>query len=563
MEVPRIIHDELLHGLEEPREEALKHAVEALEHGAHVLESPVTKTAELASKAPSESTPLLMAGTHIVAVDDDLDLRVLAIKLSEEERVVIEEDAKTPAKTIVKEELVHLLTMSPPLMLALLMEQIPDTISNMMAGRTDAIRSTEILAAFSLAGLFQALVVTPFVYGVASAMDTVCSQAYGGKRYREMWMFVQAGSIMFAACLPFIALIMADGKPILVALGQDSVISTTTQDINLITLIALPFQAIFTIQKSALQAQNIVSPFAISALAAWAISLPTGYILGFYTPLGYTGVVISTIVLSVLKAVFLFPVVWRNPIFREHWPGWRLREAFQLLPKIMHLGVSSVLMVTFQMIGFTVISLLAGLLPNPAITMSANSIFGSALSLTLMPLLGVCVAGAIRMGNALGSGQAHRAAVMAHVTVVSCVVVSTLITVSIILGAERFAHLFTTNVEAVTESLKLLYRLTPIIFMLGFVFGLQSIFRACGKQWLCAQLNFVFMFLLAVPLGIFFAMDLNEGVIGLWYGFGIGMLALIGSSSVWFARMRWEDMAQAARRTTQLHVEEPRAAEAF
>ncbi|TMW63676.1 hypothetical protein Poli38472_002617 [Pythium oligandrum] len=577
MEVSRLAHDAILHELEEPQEIELLKAVEGVEHGAKIIDEDEEQEADDDDEVvvtididrhpislSTEKTPLLMAGKHLVAVDPDFDLKALAMKLSEEERDAVLLDARTPAMEIVKDESKRLFGMTLPLMVALLLEILPETILSMMVGHTDPEHSTQLLAAFSLTSLFQMLLLAGLLNGLGSALDTVCSQAFGGKRHHEMWMYAQAGAIMFSACLPFMALILMNGKTILIALGQDPAIADIASNLLLINLLAAPFLIIYSIEKSALQAQNIVTPFALSAFASWIVSLPLAYVLGFWTPLGYVGIALSNVINYIVKAGALFPIVVRNQVYRDSWPGWRLREASRLLPKLTRLGVSSVLMVTFQMLGFSCISLLAGLLPDPATMIAANSIFASVLALSFMPLLGICIAGAIRIGNALGAGQARRASLVARVVIGSSVTVSTIAMFVTLAIADPYAHKFTDNQDALREALKLVHQLVPIIPLLGLSFGMQSIFRACGKQWLSAKLNFWFVFVLGVSLGLFIAIKLDTGISGLWYGNFVGMFCLVLVSSIWFLRMSWDEMAHKARLNTHLHVEEPtRAPDAF
>ncbi|TYZ67824.1 hypothetical protein PybrP1_012644, partial [[Pythium] brassicae (nom. inval.)] len=71
--------------------------------------------------------------------------------------------------------------------------------------------------------------------------------------------------------------------------------------------------------------------------------------------------------------------------------------------------------------------------------------------------------------------------------------------------APTYATAFTPDPAATDVAVALTYKVLPIIPLIGFTFGLQSIFRACGKQLLAAKFNFVCMFVVGVPCGLFFA----------------------------------------------------------
>lgn len=550
MEIPRLAHDAVLQQLDEPREEQLHMELARLGHHAHIVDTDATK------KPSDEKTPLLIAGTHVVVVNSDVDLKALELRLNEEERAAVLADARAQPMAIVKEESGHLVKLALPMMLAALLEFLPETILSMMIGHVSGEYSTQILAAFSLCNLFQMLLVTGLLNGLGSAIDTMCSQAFGGKRHVELWMFTQAGLIVYLSCLPFMAIALLNGAPILKALGQDPAIADIAARLLIISLISMPFSLLYSVIKSALQAQNIVTPFVTTSVISWSVSLPIAYMLGYWTPLGYMGIALSNVVNNAIKSLALLPVLFKNQVFVDAWPGWQLAAAAKLVPKISRLGVSSVLMVTLQMFGFSFISLLAGLLPNADIMISANSIFASTLVLSFMPLLGICIAGAIRIGNALGAGQARRAKLVTRVVLLASVSVSTAGVVLSIFVAPQFAKSFTTNQDAIDVAMTLIHHLMPLVPLLGCVFGAQSVFRACGKQLLCAKFNFVFMFMIGIPTGLYLAIKANVGILGLWYGHFFGMALFILAVSVWIYRLDWEIMAHEARKNTHLHVEE-------
>ncbi|KAG3150327.1 hypothetical protein PI126_g11557 [Phytophthora idaei] len=371
----------------------------------------------------------------------------------------------------------------------------PDLALSNMIGHTDVARSTEILAAYQLSSLVQMMIIGGLIMGLSSAIDTMCSHAFGAKKMVELWRITQAATIVYLMCLPFITLVLCSGKPMLVAMGQDPAISDVAGQLLLVSMLLVAFCIMYAIMKSALQAQNIVFPFVLASLVSFILSSIAAYVLAFHSSLGYIGVALGSPVGWFLKVVMVLPVVLRNRVFVESWPGWDWSEAWARVPGIGRLGVSSVLMMTFQMVGFSFISLLAGMLPNADVLIAANGIFVSVICLAFMPLLGICIAGAIRMGNALGAGQARRA------------------------------------------------RLISFLVM--------SVFRACGKQLLCAQLNFVCLFVLGVPLGLVFAIQFDAGIAGLWAGNMAGNVIFAVAGIFWLRATSWEKMAHDAKHGTR------------
>ncbi|KAG6951134.1 hypothetical protein JG688_00013860 [Phytophthora aleatoria] len=504
MEISRIVHDELLHQVDGPQEEHLI----ALRR-ASVSPRPGTPSD---NKLSGEHTPLLPAVDKVDVI------------LDEEEKAAVAVDNKLTAWEIVSVETKRLLAVAFPMMLALMLEMFPDLALSIMIGHTDVARSTEILAAYQLSSLVQMMIIGGLIMGLSSAIDTMCSHAFGAKKMVELWRITQAATIVYLMCLPFITLVLCSGKPMLVAMGQDPAIS---------------------------DAQNIVFPFVLASLVSFILSSIAAYILAFHSSLGYIGVALGSPVGWFLKVVTVLPVVLRNRVFVESWPGWDWSEAWARVPGIGRLGVSSVLMMTFQMVGFSFISLLAGMLPNADVLIAANGIFVSVICLAFMPLLGICIAGAIRMGNALGAGQARRARLISFLVMSASLSVSGVAAGIVAYIAAPYSRAFTPNVEATAVATDLIKKMLPLLPLVGFAFGMQSVFRACGKQLLCAQLNFVCLFVLGVPLGLVFAIQFDAGIAGLWAGNMAGNVIFAVAGIFWLRATSWEKMAHDAKHGTR------------
>ncbi|TMW63674.1 hypothetical protein Poli38472_002615 [Pythium oligandrum] len=520
METPLLTHDALLLTVEGPQQEQLRGFVEGLRHGAKVV----------FDEENVERTPLLMAGTHIVTADSSVGLKTLATKLSDEEQEAVWLDAQTSATQIIREETKRIFDLSQFIILIVLLDQLPDTFLMAMIGRIDKEHSTYILAAYGL--------------------------ATGAKRFSEFWMYVQAGVLMHAACLPFLALILLNSAAISRGMDQDPAIAKTASTLLLITLGSTPLTMIYLIQKSALQAQGMTGPVALSSILSWVVSLPAAYLLGFHTSLSYLGISLSGLINSAVQGLVLFVAIMRHPSFRETWPGWKVKEAARLLRKLVRLGVSNMLVVTLQMLGLMVVTVLLGTLPNPATAIAVNSIFMSVVALSWTPMISLCTAGAIRMGNALGAGKARRAELTSRITLAMCVFTSTVAMVVVVSTADRVTRIFTTNAETIRSTVTLFHQGAIVVLVVGCMFGLQAIFSACGEQWLCARLNCVFLIMVAAPLGVYLATKWDLDIAGLWYGNCVGALGIIVCGVVWPRRQSWEEMAHKARLNTHLHVEE-------
>jgi len=160
-----------------------------------------------------------------------------------------------------------------------------------------------------------------------------------------------------------------------------------------------------------------------------------------------------------------------------------------------------------------------------------------------MFFLGASIAGNIRIGNALGAGDTHRAKVACWLTLFLGLFLAALTTSFLIFYRHRLPYLFTTDDDLVkkAESLFLvvgLYQLPDAINAVQ-----QGIFKGIGKQALAAKLNFISYYVVGIPLGILFGFKFGLGVEGLWLGMTIGLVFVSTVNTTIIFRCNWEELA--------------------
>lgn len=422
-----------------------------------------------------------------------------------------------------------------------------DTIQAIMVGFVHPEESAKVLAAYYLAGFLQTLLLRSLLEGLSASIDTLCRQAFEHKRVEELWLYCQAGVIAFAICTPLSALALVNGSEILQWLGQDPAIADVAGDFLTIYALAIPFGIVYSIMKSALHAQGVSTPIVVSVVVGALAGDTPAYFLAYHTSLGYYGLAFTGPIEWAIKTLVLIPSFARNELLRESWPGWKLKDALALVPEIAKLGVSSTLTVAFQIIGFTFTSLLAGLLPNPSVTITASSIFAAILTLAAIPLVGINTGGAIRISSALGEGKARRAALTGRLVLVTSMCLSGVGAVASVHIARPLATAFTPDHHAVKLAEDLAHAVVPIVLLLGVSFGLEAILRGSGGSLLAAKLSVVCIFVLGAPLGLVFAMELQGGVAGLWLGNVAGTAAFAAVGLMWLCGLHWEQLAHTTK----------------
>jgi Na+-driven multidrug efflux pump len=129
--------------------------------------------------------------------------------------------------------------------------------------------------------------------GFATALEALCSQAYGAGKYSLVGRHAQRAMVILTlACLP-LALIWSQTELILNLLGLSD-ISSLAGHYTTVLIIGMWPWFMTEVLRRYLQAQAILWPIVLSTTVVAIVNVPTNYMLIFYFDLGLTGAALST-----------------------------------------------------------------------------------------------------------------------------------------------------------------------------------------------------------------------------------------------------------------------------
>ncbi|KAF2588046.1 hypothetical protein F2Q70_00038805 [Brassica cretica] len=199
-------------------------------------------------------------------------------------------------------------------------------------GITGAMTST--LVAFWLPNIAQLLFVTCGGC-MASALETLCGQAYGAKQNHMLGIYLQRSWIVLTGCTICLMPVYIFSGPILLALGQEERIVRVARIIALWVIgVNFSFVPSFTCQMF-LQAQSKNKIIAYVAAVSLAVHVFLSWLLMIHFDFGITGAMTSTLVAFWLPniAQLLFVTcggckdTWRGfsmLAFKDLWPVFKL-----------------------------------------------------------------------------------------------------------------------------------------------------------------------------------------------------------------------------------------------
>jgi len=278
----------------------------------------------------------------------------------------------------------------------------------------------------------------------------------------------------------------------------------------------------------------LVTANLINAVAAWA--LVYGH-LGL-PAMGTTGSAVATVVSRIyLAAALLASVVSYDrshhiSLFSVTWMPSR-----SSLARLLRLGLPAATQVTLELGVFAAASALAGRL-DP-VSLASHQIALNLASLTFMVPLGVASAGAVRVGHAVGRSDAAAAARAGRVALLIGTAFMTAAALAFVLVPRPLVGMFTSNEAVFALGRRLL--LVAAVFQL--FDGLQGVstglLRGLGDTRTPMVGNLAGHWLLGLPVGYALCFWRGWGVIGLWAGLSVGLVAIgVALVLTWRFRIR-------------------------
>ena len=421
-------------------------------------------------------------------------------------------------------ELAGTLRLAGPIVLAELGWMAMGNVDVMMVGRVGG----QAIAAVSL-GTTIFYTVAICASSVLLGMDTLVSHAFGAKdRERARRSLVQ-GLWISLLLVPSVMWIVEVSQLFLEKFGVNPlVLRGGLLYLRVLNWSTPPLLLYFCLRRY-LQAAGVVRPVMWVLLTANLVNLAGNWILVFgrfgLPALGAVGSGWATFASRIYMAAALAVILWRiDPgIFRE--TSWRPDLAG--IRALARLGLPAAGQIGVEYGVFTVATLLVGRLS--ALSLAAHQLALNTVYTTYMLPLGLSSAAAVRVGQALGRGDARSASRSGWVAVGLGAAVMSTAAVILLTVPRWIARLFTPELDVIAGAVTLL-RIAAFFQLFD---GLQVVttgaLRGAGDTRTPMLCHFLGYWLIGLPVGVWLCFGRDWGAPGLWTGLSVGLI-LIGST---------------------------------
>ncbi|RKP26369.1 mate-domain-containing protein [Syncephalis pseudoplumigaleata] len=408
------------------------------------------------------------------------------------------------------------------------------------------------LAAGSLGDAFVMLVCTSWLVGMASALDTLCSQTFtaGSQNSKLLSLHVQRSLVILAVCfLPMVA-VCWKAESFFLLMGRDTEVARLAGKYACWKLLHIPGFMVADVFLRFLQSQGDMQTGARVLCLTSPIGAVLSYILiiVFRDSVGFIGAAIAIALAHTLGAVFIV----RKAVSLPTWHPWTSAALsgwtpFLKLGRCPHRPERSIPGIFMSCNEIWVIELLT------IVVSSFGPVAVAAQTITLHDLpgsvtAGIAVATSNRVGNYLGAGRAMLARVSSWTALAITVSLACFYAVCIVLFRNRIGAIYSNDQKVVDLAGELLPIGALFHIFVAVALICDGILRGQGRQSYGAGIRVVTFYVIGIPLAALLTLYGKLQLAGLWLAFLGAMLLTAILEITLIAKTDWPQLSIASQR---------------
>ncbi len=373
------------------------------------------------------------------------------------------------------------------------------------------------------------------------SIGVVVGHAFGAKNNEEVGSTLQQGWLLATIVVIPIMILQWNVGPILLACGQSPKLVHVISDYFKIYTFAMPaFLWMIVCQQFVLAVNKQRFVIFVSCLSLlYTTALAYAFIYGrFGAPrLGVNGLAWAYALQGwVSFFIYLAYCAW-HPTFKQfELFRWRLVKSFYLLKKLFAIGWPISLQVAGDLLSFSAVTIMIGWLGASAL--ATQQIITQYFILLVVPVFALSQASGILVGQARGAKQYSELNRYSHVTLFIGLSFCSLVTIAFVFFPQTLINLYLGQHESLSPHMLHVGEIVLIMTGLRLLFDAVMEIKTGSLRGLydtkfAMLVGLTSTWILNVPLGYFFGIDLGYGLIGFTAG---GVIAMIFGASVIYWR---------------------------
>jgi len=362
--------------------------------------------------------------------------------------------------------------------------------------------------------------------GLSLAVTPLVAIAVGAKRFEDCGIYFRQSLLVNSVFSVLISLVIILGADLIKYFDQPQEVQIQAVSyMRILGLSSLPL-LLFQTYKQFIEGLSVMRPAMIITLIANLVNAFVNWIFIFgnlgFPALGLDGAGWATFASRVFMATALLIYVMNNKSFKKYDVSFHFRSInVPVIKKILSLGLPSGVQYFFEIGAFSFAVVMVGWLGTNQL--AAHQIAISLASISFMAVLGISVAGSIRVGNAVGMkdiSETRKAGFTALLLGSSVMLISGLI---FILFRNFLPTLYVNDEVVISYASSLLI----IAAMFQISDGIQAvgigILRGLTDVKIPTAITFIAYWIVGLPIGYLLGFIFGLGVQGVWIGLLLGL----------------------------------------
>lgn len=408
---------------------------------------------------------------------------------------------------------------SIPMVVTYLLQYCFGVVTTFVAGHLGA----DDLAAASIGLTTLNIIGLAIIEGMATALDTLCAQAYGAGQPGRVGLQVQRMMLLMTlACIP-IGIFWYLSAPFLGVFVRQKHLAIKAGSFLRVSIVGLPGYATFEAGKRFLQAQGEFRTAMVVLVVCAPINAFLSWLFAFHLDMGLEGAALGAAVANDLRPILLLLfTVYGNKSTHQCWEGFS-RSALRGWGPMVKLSIAGIIVTMAEWAAFEIVTLSTSYLSTAHLAVQ-TILNTTALFMWHIPF-SVSIAVSTRIGQLIGAGDvstARRAAKLYSFLFVIIGFLNGLVLFCLrnVIGTFFSPEKSIRDLVASTMLVVAVFQLTD-----GVMCGCNAMIRGLGRQHVAAWVAFFANYFAGVPLALWLELGPpGLGLNGAWIGLAVGLL---------------------------------------
>ncbi len=429
-----------------------------------------------------------------------------------------------------KDKIIMLLKNAYPLVISFFLSVVGTLILMIYAGHVKEpeekgevdLSVATVFAGVALATLYCNVTFRSLIIGMTGAVETLASQNNGAKNYKEVGYTLQR-SIFVLGCTSSISIFAwLNGEKFFLWVGIEPNVCIIIKNVLLIRLYEIPFSCVNESYEKYLMAIGVMhSPMYANMTLICSVTI-WGAIFMYGLKYDYKYLAVTWVFSVITAGIAMYLTSKNNKSVVRTLQKWNWIEVlnYKKLKLFIELGIPGTLMLCSEWWAYEMLTIFAGKLGTNEV--SAENIIMQLAGLAFMIPLGLSVATASIVGNALGANKRNYSIQMSYYSLLTILILELLIGIIMRMSGFWFCRVFTDDEGVIQTTYELIDFLSIFCIIDGIQGVASGILRGAGRQAVGAITNIIAFYIIGLPSAYYLCFHQKMRVPGLMIGISVG-----------------------------------------